>query len=101
MFNQRGWPRSSALAHICCAVAALTLSGCASQAVTRSGFLKSYDNLVPESAQSKNLVWRPNQLALTGYDAVYVAPVEVRISTREDEAAMSEAAALATDAVRH
>ena len=101
--NQCGRPRRSRLgarALICLVVAALALGGCATQAVTRSGFLNSYDNLVPESSQSKNLVSRPAPGVLARYDAVYVDPVEVRISTKEDKAAMDEVAALAAQALR-
>jgi len=84
----------------CASGAALALAGCASQAVTRSGFLGSYDDMQPESEQSKNLVLRPRPGQLTGYDALYVDPVEVRIAGQDDEVAMDEVAVLATDALR-
>jgi hypothetical protein len=80
--------------------AAIALGGCANQAVTRSGFLGNYDDMQPESAQSKNLVMRPVPGQLTGYDTLYVDPVEVRIAGQEDQAAMDEVAVLATDALR-
>ena len=98
--NYRARQCRAVRALICFAVAMLMLGGCATQAVTRSGFLESYDNLVPESSQSKNLIWRPERGVLAGYDALYVAPVEVRISTQENEAAMDEVASLATKALR-
>jgi hypothetical protein len=87
-------------AMICAVGAAIALGGCANQAVTRSGFLNSYDHLLPESSHSKNLVMQPAPGLLASYDAVYVDPVEVRISTQENEAAMGEVAALATKALR-
>jgi len=85
---------------ICALGAALALGGCATQAVTRSGFLGGYDQMLPESAESRNLVQRPAPGVLAGYDAVYVDPVEVRVGTKEDEAAMAEVAVLATEALR-
>jgi hypothetical protein len=85
---------------VCAAGAAIALGGCANQAVTRSGFLGNYDDMQPESAQSKNLVMRPVPGQLTGYDTLYVDPVEVRIVGQEDQAAMDEVAVLATDALR-
>src|ERR1019366_1255495 len=91
-------PRVRAM--ICAVGAAIALGGCAHQAVTRSGFLNSYDHLVPESPQSKNLVMRPAPGLLAGYDAVFVEPVEVRVSTQENDAAMGEVAVLATEALR-
>ena len=81
-------------------LAVAVLGGCASQAVTRSGYLATYDRLLPESADSKNLVERPSTELLGAFDAVYVEPVEVRLSTAEDDAAMQEVAALATVALR-
>lgn len=90
--------RIAGLATVWLAVAAL--GGCANQAVTRSGYLAAYDRLQPESADSKNLVERPSAGALSGFDTVFVDPVEVRLSTTEDDAAMQEVAALATVALR-
>ncbi len=83
---------------VCLAVAAL--GGCANQAVTRSGYLSTYDGLEPETAGSKNLVERAAPDLLRSFDAVYIAPVEIRLSTTEDDAAMTEVAALATTALR-
>lgn len=81
-------------------LAVAALGGCANQAVTRSGYLTTYDRMQPETAGSKNLVERPAPDLLRGFDAVYIAPVEVRLSTTEDDAAMTEVAALATAALR-
>lgn len=82
-------------------LAAAALAGCANQAVTRSGYLASYDRMQPESAESKNLVERPSKETLSSFDAVYVEPVEVRLATADDDAAaMKEVAALATVALR-
>ena len=87
-------------AHLVAWLAIAALAGCASQAVTRSGYLASYDRLQPESADSKNLVERPSTESLRRFDAVYVEPVEVRLSTTDDDAAMKEVAGLATVALR-
>ncbi len=87
-------------AHLVAWLAVAALAGCADQAVTRSGYLATYDRLTPESTDSKNLVERPSTELLRGFESVYVEPVEVRISTTEDEAAMKEVAALATVALR-
>ncbi len=81
-------------------LAAAALGGCANQAVTRSGYLANYDRLLPESANSKNLVQRPTPALLNTFDAVYVEPVEVRLPETEDAAAMKEVADLATAALR-
>lgn len=81
-------------------LAAAALGGCASQAVTRSGYLASYDGLLPESTNSKILVERPSAALLHSYDAVYVEPVEVRVPDTEDASAMKEVADLATAAMR-
>jgi hypothetical protein len=93
----RAWPGARAVA-VLLAVAAL--GGCANQAVTRSGYLATYDRLLPESANSKNLVERPPPGLLSSFEAVYVEPVEVRLSKAEDAAAMKEVADLATAALR-
>lgn len=93
------WTRSVA-AMVLVSLAVVALGGCANQAVTRSGYLASYDRLLPESVDTKNLVERPSSEALRGFDAVYVEPVEVRLSTAVDDAAMEEVATLATVALR-
>ena len=84
----------------CLALAALLLAGCTTQAVTRSGYLQGYDHLVSESDRTKSLTWRPERSVLAGYDALYVAPVEVHLTGEEGHAEMLEVASLATAALR-
>jgi hypothetical protein len=95
---ERGCNRSF-IRLLACGVLAMSLAACASQALTNTGFLRSYGDLqpIPSDAnllQARAAVQRPVPGALAQYASVLIEPVVVTAPGLDDEQAGALAAAL-------